>query len=203
MTGKLLLLWLSAFPLMGSPGPATLTLASLGAAFGFRACRRYLLGIITGTTAVLLIVASGVSAIHALPPELLSALQIAAIAYILYLAWKIATAPVGATDGHQPQKSSVVIASFLPGLGLALANPKAFAAIGAVYSGHMILPGQPGPDTALKIAALTLVIVTVNAAWLAFGTTFSRLLTQPSLGRGLNILFALLLLTSVCFLLAG
>ena len=32
----LIFLLLAALPLMGSPGPATLSLASLGAAFGFR-----------------------------------------------------------------------------------------------------------------------------------------------------------------------
>lgn len=197
MIGKLMFLLVAAFPLMGSPGPATLSLASLGAAFGFRTCLRYLLGIIAGTTAVLLIVATGVTAILSAQPVLLVGMQLVAGAYIVYLAWKIATAPIGPTAEETEGESVLLVASFLPGLGLAIANPKAFAAIGAVYAGHSILPAQAGIDAALKVAALTGVIVVVNTAWLAFGSTFSRFLTNPVIGRTINVTFALLLLASV------
>ena len=45
MTSDLALLWLAAFPLMGSPGPATLSLAAMGAAYGGRRSLSYLAGI--------------------------------------------------------------------------------------------------------------------------------------------------------------
>ncbi|MBK1696400.1 LysE family translocator [Rhodovibrio salinarum] len=197
MISKLVFLLLAAFSLMGSPGPATLSLASLGAAFGFRSCRGYLLGIIAGTTTVLLIVATGVTAIVTAEPVMLLGLQIAAAVYIVYLAWKIATAPVRSSVDNAEVRPNAVVASFLPGLGLAIANPKAFAAIGAVYSGHSIVPSQPGLDAVVKVIALTGVIVIVNTAWLLFGSTFSRVLTNPVLGRAINIVFAVLLLGSV------
>lgn len=57
------LLWLAAFPLMGSPGPATLSLAGIGTAYGFRPGLPYLAGIVAGTTGVLLMIATGVTAL--------------------------------------------------------------------------------------------------------------------------------------------
>ena len=80
---------------------------------------------------------------------------------------------------------------------LALANPKAFAAIGAVYAGHILLDGNLLADKAMKVAALTLVIVVVNTAWLAFGSAFSNLLSHPRAGRIANIVFAVMLVASV------
>ncbi len=45
---NLLLLWLAALPLMGSPGPATISLAATGSAFGIRPGLGYLSGILKG-----------------------------------------------------------------------------------------------------------------------------------------------------------
>lgn len=194
MANELLLLWLAAFPLMGSPGPATMSLAGLGTAFGFRPSLSYLLGIIAGTTVVLLMIATGVTALVLAQPILLTALTILAGTYILYLAWKIATAPVGPLalrSEHTP--------AFVPGFSLAIANPKAFAAIGAVYAGHTLVADNLTADTLSKLVALALVIVIVNTVWLAFGAIFSRMLTNPAIGRAANVLFAIMLVTSVGF----
>ena len=205
MIENLLLLWLAALPLMGSPGPATISLAASGSAFGIRASLGYLGGIITGTTAVLLLVATGIATAllaHPIAGQVLTA--IAAI-YILYLAWKIATAPIRparATASKSPQTTpeptpKTTGPDFRGGVMLAIANPKAFAAIGAVYAAHAIAPHSLWLDNALKIAALALVIVLVNSLWLVFGAGFARLLSDPRFGRLINILFAALLIASL------
>lgn len=197
---NLLLLWLAALPLMGSPGPATISLAASGSAFGIRPSLGYLGGIITGTIAVLLLVATGIATAllaHPIAGQVLTA--IAAI-YILYLAWKIATAPIrpASKPAHQTQASPKAKApDFRGGVMLAIANPKAFAAIGAVYAAHAIAPHSLWLDNALKIAALALVIVLVNSLWLVFGAGFARLLSDPRFGRLINILFAALLIASL------
>ncbi|SDG78947.1 LysE family translocator [Roseospirillum parvum] len=237
MANDLLLLWLAALPLMGSPGPATMSLAGLGTAFGFRQSLGYLVGIIIGTTVVLLMIATGVTAVVLTQPILLTALTILAGAYILYLAWKIATAPVGGLEPRAKNRNHLVVPdfslrsalhlksragraksealrdshfarsalaprpaqapSFVPGFSLAIANPKAFAAIGAVYAGHTLVADDPTVDALYKLVALTLVIVIVNTAWLAFGALFSRVLTNPVAGRAVNIIFAIMLVVSV------
>ena len=198
MINNLLLLWLAAFPLMGSPGPATISLAGIGTAFGFRQGIAYLLGIIVGTFAVLMMIATGITAVLLARPALVTALTMAAAVYILYLAWKIAAAPVGIT-----QATTAQVPSFSTGLILAVANPKAFAAIGAVYSGHTVFANNLIGDSFAKIAALTLVIIIVNTVWLAFGASFAHILADPKLGRITNITFAVMLVASVAFALIG
>jgi len=192
MANELLVLWLAAFPLMGSPGPATLSLAGVGTAYGFRRGIVYLTGIILGTTGVLLFIATGVTALILADPILVRVLTTIAALYILYLAWKIATAPVGA---HHLEAQDAP--SLIPGVVLALANPKAFAAIGAVYAGQRLVTDSLIYDTVAKVAALAVVIVVVNTAWLAFGAVFSRLLTHPRIGRLANFSFAVMLIASV------
>ena len=76
-------------------------------------------------------------------------------------------------------------------------HQQAFAAIGAVYSTHPVVPGDPVLDAVAKIAALAPVIVLVNVTWLAFGSLFSRWLSHPVLGRAVNVIFAVLLVASV------
>jgi threonine/homoserine/homoserine lactone efflux protein len=59
----LLALVLAATVVMGSPGPATISVTAVGAAFGLRDSLRYTLGIVLGTIAVLLVVATGIMAV--------------------------------------------------------------------------------------------------------------------------------------------
>ncbi len=192
MAGDLILLWLAALALMGSPGPATLSLAAIGAAYGRQGGLRYLGGIIAGTFCVLLVVASGVTGLVMTDPILATAIAVAAAAYILYLAVRIATAPPLTLRGGEVKPPALA-----GGFALAIANPKAFAAIGAVYAGHQLVPDDPLLDAAVKIVALTIVIVTVNMAWLVFGAMISRVLTNPPAARAANIAFAVLLVVSV------
>lgn len=192
MTTAIVLLWMAAFPLMGSPGPAALSLAAIGAAFGARRGLGYLAGIILGTSGVLLLVASGVTGLILAVPALVWAVTVLAAAYILYLAYRIATAPV-----ITGQTGDVTAPALSSGFVLAISNPKAFAAIGAVYSGHVVVPGDLAVDASIKVLALVLVIMVVNMAWLVFGAAFSVVLRDPRRGRIANILFAILLVGSV------
>jgi threonine/homoserine/homoserine lactone efflux protein len=192
MIANLVLLWLAALPLMGSPGPATLSTAAVGASFGWRRGLPWLAGIVAGTAAVLLLIASGITAAILALPALKTAITLLAAAYILWLAWRIATAP----PLSKPTEAAKAPA-FPGGFLLAVANPKAFAAIGAVYAGHSVVPDDFALDAAVKIAALTLVIVVVNGTWLVFGALIAQVLHDSRKGRIANIVFAVLLVVSV------
>lgn len=198
MTSNLILLWLAALPLMGSPGPATMSIAAMGAAFGSRGSLSYLSGIVAGTSAVLVLIATGVTGLLLARPALVTAITVLAAVYILYLAYRIATAPVIAKGG-----TATKAPSFYAGFLLAIANPKAFAAIGAVYSGNRLLPDDPMLDALAKIGALSLVIIVVNSAWLLFGSALSSLLRDPKKGRIANIVFAIMLVGSVALAFLG
>jgi len=191
MLNNLLILWLAAFPLMGSPGPATISLAALGSAYGIKQSVSYYLGIVTGTACVLLMIAFGLTSLLLLQPELRLLITILAAVYILYLAYKIAIVPVSGTS-----YKSADIPKFRSGFFLAVANPKAFAAIGAVYSGNVLF-SHPIADAISKTISLLFVIFVVNYIWLVGGSVFSVALTNPAISRRVNIAFAVLLVLSV------
>lgn len=192
MAENILVLLLAALPLMGSPGPATLSTAATGSVYGIMRGIPYLAGICLGTATVLAIIATGVTGVLFTVPGLMPVLTIAAVAYILYLAYRIATAPVLSED-----KSDSPAPAFLGGYLLAIANPKAYAAIGAVFSSVIVIADAPIPDATVKLAVLSTVIVVVNSTWLILGAGLARLLRHPIAGRIANIAFAVLLIASV------
>ena len=90
--GSVLALVLTSAAIMGTPGPATISLTAAGAAFGVRRSLGYLVGIIAGTVAVLGAVATGVTAVLLGVPGMRSVLIGLSAAYILWLAYHLATA---------------------------------------------------------------------------------------------------------------
>ena len=84
---------LAALALAGSPGPATLSLAATGAAFGARRGLGYMTGINLGMLGVITVTASGVVGILLALPGATPLISVVAGGYFLYLAFRIATAP--------------------------------------------------------------------------------------------------------------
>jgi threonine/homoserine/homoserine lactone efflux protein len=183
---------LASIALAGSPGPATLSLAAAGAAFGSRRVTGYFLGILVGMVAVMAIVASGVVGLLLAVPGATPVVTGAAALYFVWLAWRIATAPplTEAASDRQPP-------SFAGGLGLSLINPKGYAAMAALFSGFVLLRGQLALDVGVKIALLSLLIAAINLAWLWSGALLTRFFRDPRTNRIVNVTFALLLLASV------
>jgi threonine/homoserine/homoserine lactone efflux protein len=180
----LLALVLASAIVMGSPGPATISVTAIGAAFGLRRSLMYLGGIIVGTIAVLLVVAFGVVAVLLTLPRVAAVLMAASAAYMIYLAWRIATAPPLARNGPRTPAPS-----FAGGLLLGVANPKAYVAIGAVFAGTTLAAGNPTLDAALKTAVLGVMIAVIHAGWLLAGTAFSQIL-YFRLSRGSSTWFS-------------
>ena len=180
---QLLALVLAATVVMGSPGPATISVTAVGAAFGLRSSLRYTSGVALGTIAVLLVVAAGVVSVLVSVPGLASLLTIASAAYILYLAFKIATAPPLAE-----RECTAARPTFLGGFMLAVANPKAYVAIGAVFAGASARGGALGLPASLLVLAL--MIVAIHLVWLLAGTALARFLRDPLASRIINLAFA-------------
>lgn len=90
---------IASVALAGSPGPATLSLAAAGAAFGVRPGIGYLAGIVAGMVAVMAIVASGMVGLLLAVPGVAPVVAVLAAAYFLWLAWRIATAPPLSEEG--------------------------------------------------------------------------------------------------------
>ena len=189
---ELLAFILVGFALMGSPGPATLSCAAMGAAYDIRTARNYLLGLTLGAMAVVVGVAAGIFAAIIAIPHAAEVLTVVATAYLGYLAFKIATAPpigdpVSPTDGP----------GFMAGLILNLSNPKAYAAFAAIFSGFQLIPQSPVQSTYFQIFLCFAILCIVNPAWLYAGNALRHLLRNEKTSRRVNRGFAVLLVASV------
>jgi threonine/homoserine/homoserine lactone efflux protein len=188
--GSVVPLLLTSLAIMGSPGPATISLVVASSVYGVRRSLPYLVGIIAGTAVVLVAVATGITAALLAVPATGSLLIGISVVYILWLAYHIATAP---------PLSRQTAASDAPSLGggtlLGLANPKAWVAIAAVFaSAH--LAAAPATDAAAKIAVLAAMIVVINTAWLVAGRSLAPLLRDPRRARVVNVTLAVALVAA-------
>jgi threonine/homoserine/homoserine lactone efflux protein len=175
---------LISLAIMGSPGPATISLLAAGSVRGVRRSFPYLFGIIVGTTLVLVAVATGITAALLAVPAIGSVLIWISVAYILWLAYHIATAPplskvTGASNAF----------SLMGGAILGIANPKAWVAIAAVFA-SVHLADAPTIDAAAKIVVLTVMIIVICAAWLVAGRSIAPLLRDPRRARLVNAALA-------------
>jgi threonine/homoserine/homoserine lactone efflux protein len=180
---QLLALIVAATVVMGSPGPSTISVTAVGAAFGLRSSLGYASGLVLGTIAVLLAVAAGIVGMLASMPGIATVLAILSAGYILYLAFRIATAPPLAESGGQAAHPT-----FAGGFMLAIANPKAYVAIAAVFAGASSQADALAGSA--KLLVLTVMIVVIHAAWLLAGTGFARFLRHPVASRIINLIFA-------------
>ncbi len=183
---------LAALALTGSPGPNTLSLAAVGAAFGRQRGLRYMIGLNIGMVMVIMITGSGISGLLLAIPGVAPVITVIAGIYFLFLAYRIATAPALSEDTQvdkQPQ--------WIEGVILSLLNPKAYAAMAALFSGFVLITGDLLLDSIFKTAVLLLVIPLVNICWLFAGSALTPLLIRPKTSRVINVTFALLLILSV------
>ena len=190
-------LLLAALAVMGSPGPATISLVAVGSAYGVRRSLPYLAGIIAGTTVVLLAVAAEITAALLAIPAIASVLIGISAAYILWLAYRIATAP--------PLSERAVASdapSLLGGALLGVANPKAWVAIAAVFA-SVQLADAAAVDAAAKIGVLTAMIIVINATGIAAGAPVAPLLPDPRRARVINTALAAALIAVTALAVLG
>jgi threonine/homoserine/homoserine lactone efflux protein len=185
---SLLTLVLEAAAVMGSPGPSTMAVMATSAAFGVRRSLGFVSGAVTGTIAVLLAVATGVAALLVSIPGLGTGLTLASAVYVLYLALKIAMAPP-----LSKQTAEALAPSLAAGFVLAIANPKAWFAIAAVFSGSTLVQSSPELDALLKAAVLVAMIAIIHLCWLLGGVSLAGFLSNPLRSRIANVLFGLIL----------
>jgi threonine/homoserine/homoserine lactone efflux protein len=183
---------LAALALIASPGPNTLSLAAVGAAFGRLRGLRYMVGLNLGMAVVILIVGSGISSLLLAVPGAEPIITVFAGIYFIYLAYRIATAP--------PLKAALEAGSepkWFEGTFLSLVNPKAYAAMAALFSSFILVVGDQLVDGLSKAAVLMSIIIVVNICWLFAGSALTQFLRHERLSRAINITFAVLLIVSV------
>ncbi|MCL2897705.1 LysE family translocator [Brenneria tiliae] len=185
-------LWVAAI----TPGPNNMLLTTSGANFGFYRSLWLMLGIMLGMQSILLLVAFGVGGLLLVYPSLHFTLKVLGSLYLLWLAWKIATAAYERLETMAAPSRPIRL---YQGWLLQFLNPKAWLmALGAVAS--FSLAGQ---EYKHSVAAISLGIVLVNLVsgviWLGFGTLIGRLLRSKKAWIIFNVSMGVL--TAACVLL--
>ena len=185
-----------AFATSITPGPNNTMVIASGANFGLRATIPHLMGIDLGFAVMVIAVGAGLGGVFALYPVLHTVLKYCGAAYLIYLAWKIATAGEPRASGAAARPMTFLEAALFQWL-----NPKAWmSAIGAVAT---YTPAE-GFFANLTIVALVfaLVMAPCITLWAAVGTALRGVLTNPVYLRIFNVTLALLLVASLYPMLA-
>ena len=178
--------------LLITPGPGVLTTAGIGAAYGYRAGLGFVGGLMLGGFINMMIVISGLAALVLAIPSLRLVLLIGSVAYLLYLAWRIASA--GAKVGFAPADTPLGLKN---GLMLQFINPKAYVVSTTLFSGFIFLPENPVLEVVLKLIVFNLIWLPVHLVWLGFGAKIGSLNLPQSRQRAINIGMALALVAVV------
>jgi threonine/homoserine/homoserine lactone efflux protein len=180
-----------------TPGPNNTMLLASGLNFGFRRGLPHLFGVALGFGAMVLAVGVGLGAVFQAYPAAYTLLKYAGAAYLLWLAWQIATA--GTIDEGGEARGRPI--TFLEGAAFQWLNPKGWVmAVGAVTTYAAV---AAFPLNVLLMACLFGSLgVLSSATWLGFGTGLKRLLTSPRAVRAVNATMALLLAASLWPILA-
>ena len=181
-----------AFVTSITPGPNNLMLLASGVNFGFRRTIPHMLGIGMGFLLLLLGVGYGLGAVLEAAPALYLALKFAGGAYMLYLAYKIATSTsVGKVDDAAAQPMS-----FMQAVLFQWVNPKAWVMAVTAMASYTV-----HDDYALSVLLIGVVFAVINvpsvSSWAAFGSLLRQWLEDPVRLKWFNLTMALLLVVSL------
>lgn len=187
----LLALALFAFVSSITPGPNNLMLLASGLNFGFRASLRHMLGISIGFGLMLSALGLGLNAVLTEWPLVYTVLRFACIAYLLLLAWRLATAGSLSLDGRAAAQPM----GFWAAAAFQWVNPKAWVmALSALTTYAQAGSLQAVGWTALVCMAVNLPSI---ATWALCGSQLRHWLSDPKRQRLFNRVMAALLVLSM------
>ena len=178
-----------------TPGPNNAMLLASGANFGFRASLPHAAGVLVGFLGLIAVCGLGLGGVFRSYPPLHVALKWGGAAYLLYLAFRIASArAIGAKAvGARPM-------SFGQAVAFQGVNPKGWAmALGTVAT------YLPAGFTRLDLMIAVSIFGSLNApsilTWMGSGVALRRFLERPAVLRAFNIGMGALLALSVAMIL--
>lgn len=176
-----------------TPGPNNLMLMASGANFGVRPTLPHAVGISLGFGLMVVIVGLGLGALFLASPLLQVAMKVLGLAYILWLAWKVASSSgIGEGDTGKGRPLTFIEAALFQWI-----NIKAWM----MATGAVSLYTTAGGDILIEVLVLALIFIAVNqpsvALWMVLGAGIKRFLSNPRALRLFNITMAVLLVASV------
>jgi threonine/homoserine/homoserine lactone efflux protein len=193
-----LLVGLAVFTFVASitPGPNNLMLMASGANFGLRRTVPHMTGVALGFSLMVLGVGLGLAGLVARAPWIFDVIRWGGAAYLVWLAWKIATAKGIGSEGAGGKGGPARPMTFLQAAAFQWVNPKAWAmALGAVTTyasrAHLVL------DVTMIALVFALTSAPCVGVWTGFGVGMKQVLSRPGPLRAFNLGMAALLLLSL------
>lgn len=181
-----------AFVSVVTPGPNNLMLFASGMNFGLRRSAPHVAGVTLGVVFMVLLLGAGVAGTVAHSPRAALALRGLSLLYMLWLAWKIATAAPPDPEAVEGVGRPL---TFLQAVAFQWVNPKAWVMALTALGAYALDAGGAGVLTVA--GAFLLVGPPCNLLWVAAGARLRRLLARPKTLRRVNVTLALLLLASL------
>ncbi|WP_043363406.1 LysE family translocator [Belnapia sp. F-4-1] len=180
-----------ALAMSATPGPNNAMVTASAVNFGLRRSLPHMLGVSLGFPVMLVLVALGAGEVLAASSSLQAGLRWLGAAWMVWLAWKIATAAPPET-GTAPQGRPM---TFLQAALFQWVNPKAWVIAGAAILAY---------GASLLLAAIFALAAFASLAfWAVVGLGAARLLRSPAALRWFNRAMAALLLLSLVPVLRG
>ena len=187
MTGLVMFSFVSSI----TPGPNNIMLMASGANHGFRLTIPHMLGVTLGFVFMVFIVGIGIVELFELVPTSYVVLKFVSVAYLLYLAWKIATTKTNSSA----QKSSSKPFSFIQSAAFQWVNPKAWSM--ALTSVAVYAPEQSVYTVSIVALVFGVINIPCIGVWTVIGEKMQHVLAKPTRLQLFNYLMALLLIASL------
>jgi len=191
-----LTLSMAAFALAASisPGPVNIVALGSGARYGLWASLRHVTGATLGFCLLLLLIGLGLHELLRYWPGMTRGLHAGGVAFLLYMAWKLASDRGGLASDSAPTAPSM-----LAGATLQWLNPKAWLASVAGVGAYV---GEGQTALLWQFTAIYFVICYLSvASWAWAGSVISQYLGNPHRIRLFNRVLAALLVASALYLL--
>lgn len=171
---------------VASPGPGLAAVVARGLGQGLAAGPAFVAGFVVGDLIWFTVAATGLGVLARSFEMLFLAIKYAGCAYLLYMAWRIWTAPVKAAQIEASVTKVCAWPSFLSALSLTLGNPKVIVFFLSIMP-LVIDPKAITPLVFVEMAAVIVLVITpVMAGVLLLADRARRVFTSETALRRIN-----------------
>ena len=171
---------------VATPGPGIAAIIARSLAHGFKGAPAFVAGFMVGDLVWFTIAATGLAALAKTAATLFIAIKWAGVAYLLYLAWKLWTAPAERVEVRDDDGRQHGWRAFIASLMLTLANPKAILFFLALLPTVIDLASMNTVRFLEISAAIAIVLPAVLFTYVFLAARARVLFTTPTSVRRLN-----------------
>lgn len=186
-----------SFLMMVTPGPGVLSLAGVGAGFGWRVGMMYLIGLFIGTNGVALLVVLGFKQFLFEIEGVELTFLFLSLSYLSFLSWRIAT-----SDNKTGFKQSLKAPKLYEGIFLQFVNPKAYVVQGHLFVVLSLGISSYNAEIITKFIIVNSIWIPIHLLWLWLGISLKKWSLaskkQTLVNRAMGLaLFAVVILSAI------